>query len=149
MLKSTKFQVPDLNTMTQATPGPQVAIPLSAEIATIARDRDTKIITLPHQVEIFTTPHDSVKLPPSHLSVLTMHEKSEYDCILADCHSFEENSDDDTHLPHQNHFLILLFLKLLVVSSPLMRLLLTGRFFAKCIFTLTASLPPRAILFSL
>jgi len=48
-------------------------------------------LRLPHQVEFFTTPHDSVELPPSHLSGFTMHEKSDYDFILADHHVDHES----------------------------------------------------------
>jgi len=63
VLKSTKTQLPDLNTVTQAASGPQVAISLSVGTATNAKNRDIQISTLP----FFTTLHDSVELLPSHL----------------------------------------------------------------------------------
>jgi len=44
---------------------------------------------------LFTALMTSVELPPSHLSGLTMHEKSDYDCILANLCFSEENADDD------------------------------------------------------
>jgi len=76
VLKSTKFQVPDLNVVTQATSGSQVAIPLLANSATNASDEDAQKSAQPYQVAFFTAPAISVEPPPKHFTELTMHARS-------------------------------------------------------------------------
>ena len=96
VLKSTKFQMLDLNTAIQATSSLQAAISLLAGSATNASDEDAQISAQPYQVAFFTAPAISVEPPPKHFIELTMHATTGYNCIFADPHFAQEKADDDT-----------------------------------------------------
>jgi len=83
VLKSTKFQVPDLNVVTQATSSSQVAIPLVAYSATNAKDEDVQISAQPHQVALCAASNgperlqeQALPMPPRVYPVVAFPQRS-------------------------------------------------------------------------
>jgi len=105
MLKSIKIQVCDSLAVTQATSSHSMATLLHDDSAINARDEDILIHAQLCKVEFFTAPWLLWNLLP----VISVG--------LPCLHCFEENAYDDPYLSHQNHFLILLLLRFLVVPN--------------------------------